>query len=75
MYTWNYRGGLETILGELGGIQNLLLNGRQGLFKLNNVHHCVEMGLAAAEHIAKARPPESWQASIRAFKSFRVSDY
>jgi len=75
MYTWNYRGALETILDELGRIENLLLNGRHGLFKLNNVHHCVEMGLAAADHIARERPRESWQASIRGFKRFRVSDY
>jgi protoporphyrinogen oxidase len=74
MYTWNYRGGLETILDEVGRIQNLLPNGRQSLFKLNNVHHCVEMGLAAAEHIARERPPVSWQASLREFKNFRVSD-
>ena len=74
MYMWNYRGALETVLDELGRIENLVLNGRQGLFKFNNVDHCVEMGLAAAEHIASDQPPESWQASIRAFKEFKVVD-
>jgi protoporphyrinogen oxidase len=74
MYTRDYRDALETALDQCGRIDNLLLNGRQGLFKFNNMDHCVEMGLAAAEHIAVGQPPEQWQASIRAFKQFKVID-
>jgi len=74
MYTRDYRSALEPVLDECGRIENLMLNGRQGLFKFNNLDHCVEMGLAAAEHIAVGHPQESWQASIRAFKEFKVID-
>ena len=74
MYTRDYRAALEPVLDECGRIENLMLNGRQGLFKFNNLDHCVEMGLAAAEHIALGHPQESWQTSIRAFKQFKVID-
>lgn len=74
MYTRDYRAALEPVLDECGRIENLMLNGRQGLFKFNNLDHCVDMGRAAAEHIAANHPPESWQASIRAFKQFKVID-
>ena len=74
MYTWNYRGALDTLLDELGKLENLILNGRQGLFKFNNIDHCVEMGLAAAHHIATDQPPHNWQAAIRSFKQFKVID-
>ena len=74
MYTLHYRDALEPVLDECGRIDNLMLNGRQGLFKFNNMDHCVEMGLAAAEHIANGYPPEKWKASIRAFKQFKVID-
>ncbi len=74
MYKLNYRNSLETVLDECGRIENLLPNGRQGLFKFNNLDHCVEMGLAAAEHVAAGKSPGSWQASIRAFKKFKVID-
>jgi protoporphyrinogen oxidase len=74
MYTRDYRGALEPILDECGRIENLMLNGRQGLFKFNNLDHCVEMGLAAAEHIVVGHLQESWQASMRAFKKFKVID-
>jgi len=74
VYKLSYRNALETVLDECGRIENLIPNGRQALFKFNNLDHCVEMGLAAAEHVAAGKSPESWQASIRAFKKFKVID-
>jgi protoporphyrinogen oxidase len=74
MYTWNYRGALERVLDELCGIENLLPNGRQGLFKLGGVDRCVEMGLAAADHIATEQPRKSWRGTIRRFAEGRVTN-
>jgi UDP-galactopyranose mutase len=65
MRAWNYRGALETVHDELCRVENLLPNGRHGLFALSGVDRSVEMALAAAEHIAAGQPSQSWRATIR----------
>jgi len=65
MYIWNYRGALQTVLDQLCRIENLLPNGRHGLFRLSGIDHCAEMALAAAEHVSGEAPPQNWRATIR----------
>jgi protoporphyrinogen oxidase len=61
------------VLDWLGGLENLWLIGRQGLFLHNNTHHSLLMGYRAADAIlGSARG--AWPAQLAEFARFRVAD-
>ncbi len=66
---------LSTVISHIGKIDNLITNGRQGLFNYNNMDHCVEMGRVCAEHIISGCPKEKfWNVEAGKFDHFRIVD-
>ena len=61
IYTLGYNELVQKLKEYLGGLENLILIGRQGLFRYNNMDHSIEMGLLAARNIQgdMSRTPES----------------
>lgn len=51
IYTKNFDKKLEIINKELERIKNIITCGRQGLFRYLDMHHCIRMGMVAAEQI------------------------
>lgn len=64
---------LEVLLGYERGIENLIFNGRPGLFFYNNLHHSLDMGFAAANHVLSGQPKsEKWEVDSKAFAAFQL---
>ncbi|MBI4819381.1 MAG: FAD-dependent oxidoreductase [Deltaproteobacteria bacterium] len=75
LYEVGYRDTLTRLLSEAQKLENAISNGRQGLFIHQNIHHSIEMGQAAARHVASGSPSSVWYSSaIRAFDAFKVFD-
>jgi protoporphyrinogen oxidase len=51
-YDLNYEANLALLAYHLGGFENVITGGRQGLFRYINTDHALEMGFCAAEEIA-----------------------
>jgi len=51
-YDLHYESNLARLAYHLSGLENLVVCGRQGLFRYINTDHAIEMGFAAAEEIA-----------------------
>ncbi len=64
---------VATILERIDPIENLILNGRPGLFFYNNIHHSLEMGFIAAEHILSGKPKqEKWLKDSQLFRDYHL---
>ena len=67
----DFEDNLNTVLQYFKSIENLITNGRGGLFKYNNLHHSLEMGLLAAKHIASGKKKEEmWEKCTELFESY-----
>ncbi|MFQ5464501.1 MAG: FAD-dependent oxidoreductase [Thermodesulfobacteriota bacterium] len=56
IYTLDYHSKVKKLFEVLGGVENLVPIGRQGLYRYNNMDHSIKMGFLAAEHIADGLP-------------------
>ena len=55
----------------LSNIQNLITNGRQGLFNYNNMDHCIDMGIKAANYIKNNG--NDWYEKVKSF-DYKIVD-
>ncbi|MBI4308666.1 MAG: FAD-dependent oxidoreductase [Chloroflexi bacterium] len=54
-------------------VENLIINGRPGLFFYNNLHHSLEMGFLAANHVLSGKPKaEQWERDALRFREYRL---
>ena len=68
-----YEANLATLVDYERGIENLLFNGRPGLFFYNNLHHSLDMGFVAARHILSGQTKaEKWNKDAQVFKEFQL---
>jgi protoporphyrinogen oxidase len=75
IYEIGYRKYLKDVLEEVGSIDNMIMNGRQGLFIHQNMHHSIRMGIAAAQHVSGCRDVRQWYCdTIKGFDTFKVFD-
>ena len=74
LYDMNYAENLNTLLDYLDGIDNLVSNGRSGLFNYNNMDHCIDMGLVAAEHVMSGGTGTDWRRARKRFSEYRIVD-
>ncbi|MCL5773613.1 MAG: FAD-dependent oxidoreductase [Firmicutes bacterium] len=73
LYPVGFQKNLMTVLDYLKGIENLITNGRLGLFKYNNLHHSLEMGLMAADHVLSGKPKEeNWEKMTKIFDAYKM---
>ncbi len=64
---------LNVLLEYERGIENLIFNGRPGLFFYNNLHHSLDMGFVAANHVLSGRSKaEKWIPDSKAFEAFQL---
>jgi protoporphyrinogen oxidase len=64
---------LNTLIEVERGIENLIFNGRPGLFFYNNLHHSLDMGFVAARHLLSGKPKrEKWEIDSLGFKEFAL---
>jgi hypothetical protein len=69
----NFEKNLGVLLDYEKQIENLILNGRPGLFFYNNFHHSLDMGFVAANHILSGKPKsEMWDRDAKQFEEFRL---
>jgi protoporphyrinogen oxidase len=69
----NYEANLGKLLEYERGVENLLFNGRPGLFFYNNLHHSLDMGFVAARHILSGQSKaQKWDQDAQAFKEFQL---
>jgi len=74
-YDLGYKKRRDELLKRLSAIDNLLINGRQGLFNYNNMDHSVKMGIDAAELISSGSfTPERWLKITEEYDSYRIID-
>jgi protoporphyrinogen oxidase len=73
LLTLDYSENLRRAVAAVDKVPNVLTNGRQGLFRFNNMDHAIEMGVAAAETIA-AGDMNRWPERRKAFERFQVID-
>lgn len=54
-------------------VENLIINGRPGLFFYNNLHHSLEMGFLSADHVLSGKPKaEQWERDELRFREYRL---
>ncbi|MEK6543570.1 MAG: FAD-dependent oxidoreductase [Elusimicrobiota bacterium] len=64
---------LETVLTAARPLENLIMNGRPGLFFYNNFHQSLEMGFIAADHIISGKSKaEKWDKDAELFREYRL---
>jgi protoporphyrinogen oxidase len=69
----DYEMNLGTLIAYERDIENLLFNGRPGLFFYNNLHHSLDMGFVAARHILSGQTKaENWNKAAQAFAEFQL---
>jgi len=56
VYNLAYQQNLESVLDYLKKFDNLVSAGRNGLFRYNNMDHCIETGFSLAENVALGKP-------------------
>lgn len=71
VYDLSFKKNLDIVLNYLGKIQNLITNGRQGLFNYNNMDHCMDMGIKAANYIKNNS--SDWYEKIKGF-DYKIVD-
>ena len=73
-YDLSYKQKLNTIVSHLDKIGNFMTLGRQGLFNYNNMDHCMDMGIFAAEHISTGGTKEEWTRKREYFNTYKIVD-
>lgn len=64
---------LKILLDYEAKIENLIFNGRPGLFFYNNLHHSLDMGFVAANHVLSGlSKSEKWKVDAKVFESFQL---
>ena len=64
---------LSVLLEYERSIENLIMNGRPGLFFYNNLHHSLDMGFVAADHILSGLPKsKKWDIDTKKFEEFHL---
>jgi protoporphyrinogen oxidase len=58
LYDLAYRKNLQTLLGHLRPLSNLISTGRQGLFRYGNMDHSIAMGARVAKTLATGQGPD-----------------
>ncbi|MBU0929643.1 MAG: FAD-dependent oxidoreductase [Nanoarchaeota archaeon] len=71
VYDLEFKKNLNIILTYLSNIQNLITNGRQGLFNYNNMDHCIDMGIKAARYVINNS--NDWYEKIKEF-NYKIVD-
>lgn len=75
LYKVGFAERISRILSYIDGIENLITNGRQGMFNYNNMDHCIEMGRVCAKHIISNRhKSEHWNVESKKFDNFKIVD-
>jgi protoporphyrinogen oxidase len=75
LYELGYEENLNIVLDAEAEVENLITNGRLGLFNYNNMDHCMEMGISAAEHILSGKSKsDSWVVQRRRFNEYKIID-
>lgn len=73
LYPVGFQKNLNIVLDYVKSIKNLITNGRLGLFKYNNLHHSLEMGLMAADHVISGKPKEeNWEKMTKIFDTYKM---
>lgn len=70
VYDMMWRENLDTVLGELDKVANLISTGRSGLFLHCNIDHCIKMGIDTAEVVMN--DSIDWKASRASFFDYHV---
>ena len=75
VYSIGYREEVDIIIRALRRIPNLIIAGRQGLFRHNNMDQAIQMGLLAGEHLGQS-PTECdrWYDQLSRFDGYRIVD-
>ncbi len=64
---------LGVLLDFERSVENLIFNGRPGMFFYNNLHHSLDMGFVAANHVLSGKPKsEKWNVDSKAFEVFQL---
>ena len=64
---------LGVLLNYESQIENIIFNGRPGLFFYNNLHHSLDMGFRAADHVLSGKPKrDKWEIDSKAFEEFAL---
>lgn len=64
---------INTLLDYERHIENLIFNGRPGLFFYNNIHHSIEMGLLSANHVLSGLPKsQKWDIDSKKFEKYHL---
>jgi len=73
IYDLHYKENTEILFCQIAKVENLIANGRLGLFAYNNTHHSLEMGFLAADHIMSGkRKAEKWEKDRELFDTYRI---
>lgn len=78
VYDLTYKKNLQCTLDYLDKIKNLITIGRQGLYNYNNIDHCIDASIKAAEYVNGALKKEknisTWKEIRKHFDSYRIVD-
>ena len=73
-YDLLYKQKLNKIITYLDKIGNFMTLGRQGIFNYNNMDHCMDMAIIAAEHISNNRTKAEWLKRREYFNTYKIVD-
>lgn len=75
IYRIGYERPLAIVLDRLRAFGNCLTTGRQGLYRHNNLDQSIQMGLLAAEQVAKFDANfDAWYDTLERFNDYRIVD-
>lgn len=75
VYSLYYKEKLNSLLSHISKIENLISNGRQGLFNYNNMDHSIHMGFLAGQYVASCKESQDgWQNIIKTFDAYKLID-
>ncbi len=64
---------LKVLLDWERKVENLIFNGRPGLFFYNNIHHSLDMGFRSADHVLSGKSKaEKWELDAKTFETFSL---
>lgn len=73
VYDLNFKKNIERIFKQTDQYDNLITNGRPGLFLYNNVHHSIEMGIMAADKVL-GKDKRSWKKIRQFFNNYKIEE-
>lgn len=74
VYSKDYKESLDLINEHIDKIDNMITYGRKGLFNYNNMDHCVDMGMIAADHINRKDAKSYWIRQRQKFNKYKIVD-